>query len=79
MLKTDPNAPEDGLSGLVERVTFHNEETGFAVLRVKVQGKRDLITVVGRVASISAGEWLVAQGRWIMKSISSSLMRTRNW
>jgi len=32
-LQTSPN-PEDGLAGLIERVTFHNEETGFAVLRV---------------------------------------------
>ena len=65
MSKTDPDAPQDGVSGLVERVTFHNEETGFAVLRVKVKAKRDLLTVVGSVASISAGEWIVAQGRWI--------------
>ena len=50
---------------MVERVTFHNEETGFCVLRVKVQGKRDLLTVVGTVANVSAGEWVTAQGVWI--------------
>lgn len=50
---------------MVERVTFHNEETGFCVLRVKVQGKRDLVTVVGTVANVSAGEWVTAQGVWI--------------
>ena len=33
------------LAGLVERVTFHNEENGFCVLRVKARGQRDLITV----------------------------------
>jgi exodeoxyribonuclease V alpha subunit len=32
------------LAGLVERVTFHNEENGFCVLRVKVRGQKDLIT-----------------------------------
>jgi len=37
-------------------VTFHNEENGFCVLRVKARGKRDLITVVGHAATISAGE-----------------------
>lgn len=57
--------PQDGLAGLIERVTFHSEETGFAVLRVKVQGKRDLITVVGSLPTVSAGEWITAQGRWI--------------
>lgn len=60
--------PEDGLAGLIERVTFHNEETGFAVLRVKVKGRRELATVVGSLASVSAGEWITAQGRWVRDS-----------
>lgn len=54
----------DSLSGLIERVTFFNEETGFAVLRVKTKGHRDLVTVVGSVPSVSAGEWLTAEGCW---------------
>ncbi|MES2568735.1 MAG: ATP-dependent RecD-like DNA helicase [Verrucomicrobiota bacterium] len=57
--------PEDGVAGLIERVTFHNEETGFAVLRVKSKGHRDLVTVVGSLATVSAGEWITAQGRWV--------------
>ena len=52
------------LAGLVERVTFHNEENGFAVLRVKARGKRDLVTVVGHAAVISAGEFIQASGDW---------------
>ena len=52
------------LAGLVERVTFHNEENGFCVLRVKVRGQKDLITVLGHAASISAGEWVTASGTW---------------
>src|ERR1700684_3111648 len=39
------------LAGLVERVTFHNAENGFCVLRTKARGHRDVVTVVGRVAS----------------------------
>ena len=35
------------LAGLVERVTFHNAENGFCVLRIKARGHRDLISVVG--------------------------------
>ena len=35
------------LNGFIERVTFHNPESGFAVLRVKVKGRADLATVVG--------------------------------
>src|SRR3954464_4653900 len=58
-------ATTEALAGLVERVTFHNAETGFCVLRVKVRGQRDLITVVGHAALISAGEWVQASGTWI--------------
>jgi hypothetical protein len=46
------------LAGLVDRVTFHNDENGFCVLRVKARGQRDPITVVGHAAVISAGEFL---------------------
>lgn len=53
------------LVGSVERVTFHNEDSGFAVLRVKARGRRDHTTVVGHAASISAGEFIHALGIWI--------------
>jgi exodeoxyribonuclease V alpha subunit len=55
----------ESLSGLIERITFHNEDTGFGVLKVKAKGHRDLVTVVGALASVSAGEWLTAQGQWV--------------
>jgi exodeoxyribonuclease V alpha subunit len=58
-------AVPESLSGLIERVTFFNEENGFGVLRVKAKGHRDLVTVVGSLPSVSAGEWLTAQGQWI--------------
>ena len=53
------------LAGIIERVTFHNAETGFCVLRVKARGHRDLATVVGHSATISAGEWITASGDWV--------------
>ena len=52
------------LAGLVERVTFHNPENGFCVLRVKARGQRDLVTTVGYAAAIAAGEWITASGEW---------------
>ena len=55
----------ESLSGLIERVTFFDEDGGFGVLKVKAQGHRDLVTVVGSLPSVSAGEWLTAQGRWV--------------
>src|SRR5690242_136140 len=56
---------QEVLAGLVERVTFHNTENGFCVLRAKARGHRDLVTVVGHAATISAGEWITASGEWI--------------
>ncbi|WP_158048022.1 SF1B family DNA helicase RecD2 [Skermanella pratensis] len=65
--QTRPASPapdREVLAGLVERVTFHNAENGFCVLRIKARGHRDLITVVGHAASISAGEFVQASGAW---------------
>ncbi|WP_237481895.1 SF1B family DNA helicase RecD2 [Lichenibacterium dinghuense] len=58
------SAPTENLAGLVERVTFHNEENGFCVLRLKARGQRDLVTVIGHAAMIAAGEWVQAAGTW---------------
>ncbi len=55
----------ESLSGLIERVTFFNEDTGFSVVKVKVNGQREPVTVLGTLASVSAGEWVTAQGHWI--------------
>ncbi len=55
----------ESLSGLIERVTFFNEENGFAVLKVKAKSHRDQVTVVGSLPSVSAGEWMTAEGRWV--------------
>jgi exodeoxyribonuclease V alpha subunit len=50
-------SPTEVLAGLVDRVTFHNSENGFCVLRVKARG-HDAITVIGHAAMISAGEFV---------------------
>src|SRR5262245_60013972 len=59
------DTPTEQLAGSVERVTFHSEETGFCVLRVKVRGHRDLVTVVGTAPTITPGEYVEANGWWI--------------
>ena len=65
-MKSNPETTtQEVLAGLVERVTFHNAENGFCVLRAKARGHRDLVTVVGHAAIISAGEWITASGEWI--------------
>ena len=52
------------VGGLVERVTFHNDESGFCVLRIKAKGHRDMVTVIGTLPQVRAGEWLEAEGWW---------------
>src|SRR5262245_43216464 len=54
----------ESLSGTIERVTFHNPENGFVVLRVNVKGKRGPVTVVGQTPRAVAGEYLEATGAW---------------
>ncbi|WP_158744911.1 ATP-dependent RecD-like DNA helicase [Acidisphaera sp. L21] len=55
----------EAMAGLVERVTFHNSDNGFCVLRVKARGQRDLVTVTAHAATIAAGEWVQLSGSWV--------------
>jgi ATP-dependent exoDNAse (exonuclease V) alpha subunit len=65
IMKTKPQPSDrEVLAGLVERVTYQNADNGFCVIRVKARGHRDLVTVVGHAAVISAGEWITAAGDW---------------
>jgi len=52
------------LSGVVERITFVNEENGFTVCRLKSKGYPDLITVVGNLPGVNAGAVLELKGTW---------------
>jgi exodeoxyribonuclease V alpha subunit len=62
----EPDAtPLERLAGAVERVTFHSPESGFCVLRLKVRGERDLVTLTGQAASVSPGEYVEADGWWV--------------
>src|SRR5918999_3144218 len=57
-------AVSETLTGLVERVAFHNPDNGFCVLRVKARRQRDLVALVGHAPVISAGEFVQATGTW---------------
>jgi exodeoxyribonuclease V alpha subunit len=54
--------PTEHLQGVVERVTFHSEESGYTVLRFHVPGERDLVTIVGRFPEVHAGQTLRLSG-----------------
>ncbi len=61
---TAPPGAAESLSGLIERVVFHNPATGFCVLRVKVQDRREPVTVVGECTRVAPGELVRAEGGW---------------
>jgi exodeoxyribonuclease V alpha subunit len=63
------------ISGSVERITYYNEENGYSVIRLKPDsrgmlpfkyagGREALITVVGNLPEMNAGEWLKLTGQW---------------
>ena len=56
------SAPEfERIAGLVERVTFHNEQNGFCVLRLKVKGERELVTLISHTPAVTPGEYASAR------------------
>lgn len=52
------------LNGQIERITYTNEENGFTIARVRVYGRRDLVTVVGNLLSPMPGEIIKMRGEW---------------
>ncbi len=73
----------DQLTGVIERVTFHSLESGFVVLQIKVRAHRDLVTVIGTLPSVTAGEWVDARGRWRIdpqhgQQFKAEILRTSN-
>ncbi|MEW6375373.1 MAG: ATP-dependent RecD-like DNA helicase [Thermodesulfobacteriota bacterium] len=51
--------------GLIERITYYNEETGFVVAKLQEKGKRELTTIIGSLSAINQGESLKLVGRWV--------------
>ena len=77
MKRGSPPSDREVLAGAVERVTFHSGESGFCVLRVKARGHRELVTVVGHAAAVSAGEWVTASGEWVNDRTYGPQFRSR--
>src|ERR1700686_1606746 len=71
------SSTQEVLAGIVERVTFHNAESGFCVLRAKARGHRELVTVIGHAATIAAGEWITASGDWVNDHTHGQQFRAR--
>jgi exodeoxyribonuclease V alpha subunit len=52
------------LRGQIERITYINDENGYTIARIKVQGRRELVTVVGSIVNPTPGEILSMKGEW---------------
>ncbi|MEG1637869.1 MAG: ATP-dependent RecD-like DNA helicase, partial [Cellulosilyticaceae bacterium] len=52
------------LRGVVERITYANEETGYSVIKIKCKGYMDLVTVVGSMATVNVGSVINIKGFW---------------
>jgi exodeoxyribonuclease V alpha subunit len=61
----NPKPPFENLKGVVERLTFQNEENGYTVARLKPTGKSQEITITGSLPGVTPGELLSLRGRWV--------------
>src|SRR5262249_28414079 len=57
-------APGQTILGSVDRVTYHNEQNGYTVLRLQISGRGEPVTVVGNFSAVSPGESLRVTGLW---------------
>ena len=53
------------LQGQIERITYSNDENGYTIAKVKVQGHRGLVTVVGNLMAPIPGEIIKMDGEWV--------------
>ena len=54
----------ESITGVIERITFHNEETGYTVVKVRVAKATELITITGKFVHILEGEQIECSGVW---------------
>ena len=58
------NDDEEFLCGVIERITYHSEESGYTIARIKLPRTAKLTTIVGNFAHIQPGQTLNLQGNW---------------
>ena len=52
------------IKAIIERITFQNPQNGYTVLKAKVKGYTDLVTLVGTLETVNIGAVLTAKGNW---------------
>lgn len=64
---------------VVERITYQNPENGYSVLKVKVKGYDDLVTLVGNLLEVPVGSVLLCQGEWKVDKRYGSQFVAATW
>ena len=64
---------------VVERITYQNPENGYSVMKVKVKGYDDLVTLVGNLLDVPAGSVLLCEGDWKMDKRYGSQFVCQTW
>lgn len=65
--------------GLIERITYYNEENDFIVAKLQEKGKRELTTIVGNLSGINPGESLRLTGRWVLNKKFGEQFQVENY
>ena len=69
----------DHLRGVVERITYANEETGYSVIKIKSKGYMDLVTVVGSMATVNVGAVVTIKGFWSSNPKYGRQFEVKEW
>ena len=64
---------------VVERITYQNPENGYSVLKVKVKGYNDLVTLVGNLLEVPVGSVLLCRGEWKVDKCYGSQFVAATW
>lgn len=65
--------------GVVERVTYSDEEKGFSVLKISCKEYSGLITIVGNMASLSVGSVVTVEGNWTINVKFGKQLNVQKW
>ncbi len=65
MSGSTPSSSANSLEGVLERITFYNEENGFLIGKLKGSDKNAEIAVVGKAPKVQCGETLALTGKWV--------------
>lgn len=67
------------IRGVLERIIYENEETGFIVAKIKEERKKELTSIVGNLIGVNPGETVELQGRWVYKKDYGEQFEVKNY